>query len=159
MRNTKAALLWITDILNKMDIPFEVDGGLAAHLYGAKRDLADIDINIPLINFYQFIPLVKNYITFGPKKYKDEHWDDLMISLKYAGQNIDICALGEMRYYDTEHQKWIDFPSELSDVRLMKYENIELPVINEIKLMIYKKVLNRGVDKKDVSAMLKNLFS
>ena len=47
MKNIKAALIWITNILKKHQIPFQISGGLAAIAYGASRSLADIDIDIP----------------------------------------------------------------------------------------------------------------
>lgn len=155
MRNTKEALIWITNILNKLEIPFEIDGGMAANLYGADRELADIDINVPLEHFHKITPLVKEYIIYGPLKYKDDNWDDLMMTLKYLEQDIDICALGDMKYFDSINKKWMDIPSDLSNVKMMKYEDIEVPVIDKQTLIDYKKVLDREVDRIDVEFMLK----
>lgn len=47
MRDTKAALAWITGILKSSQVPFQISGGLAANVYGATRELADIDIDLP----------------------------------------------------------------------------------------------------------------
>ncbi|MDP3696632.1 MAG: hypothetical protein Q8R55_01210, partial [Candidatus Taylorbacteria bacterium] len=90
MRHTEVALKWIVDILRDLKIPFEIDGGLAAEAYGSKRELADIDINVLQEDFYKIVPQVKEYLKFGPGWYKDEHWRLYMITIKYAGQNIDI---------------------------------------------------------------------
>ena len=153
MRNTKAALAWIVGILNELKIPFEIDGGLAAEMYGSDRELVDIDINIPEDQFGRLGPLVKEYITFGPKQYKDENWDLYMMTLKYAGQNIDIGTLGNMKYFDKKEGVWKDVSPDLSDCRIMDYMGMKLPFVNEIKLMIYKQGLDRGVDKKDLHAV------
>ncbi|MEK7227941.1 MAG: hypothetical protein AAB681_01130 [Patescibacteria group bacterium] len=158
MRNTEAALRWIVTILEKMHIPFEIDGGFAAKMYGEDRELADIDINIPLNDFHRLIPFVTEYIIYGPKQYKDDNWDLLMTSIKYSGQTIDISALGKTKYFNQKEQKWVDFPEDLSEVRIMDYKGIKIPVINEVKLMIYKTELGRGVDKKDVKGMIGSLF-
>lgn len=158
MRNTKAGLAWIVGILRKENIAFEVDGGLAAELYGTKRELADIDLNVPEEDFYKIVPFVKEYIVYGPAYYEDEHWKLLMMSLKYAGQNIDIGAVETMQYFDAETNEWKHISSDLSDVRMMEYMGMQLPVINEIKLMIYKQQLGRGVDRKDVAGMEEQLF-
>ncbi len=158
MRNTHAAVVWIVSILQELNIPFEIDGGLAAHIYGAARELADIDINVPQERFEELVPHIREYLHFGPSQYKDEHWDLYMMTVNYAGQNIDISALGNMRYYDHETNEWKDFPSDMSDVRNMAYDNMDLPFVNEIKLMIYKQQLGRGVDRKDVRMMEDQLF-
>ncbi|MDB4984631.1 MAG: hypothetical protein JWM20_810 [Patescibacteria group bacterium] len=153
MRNTRAALKWITQVLKEMDIPFEIDGGLAAEIYGTRRELADIDLNIMEADFGKILPIIKPYITFGPEYYKDSHWEMLLVSFEYAGQHVDIGALGTMKYFDKEGKAWFDFHSDLSEVRMMEWEGMMLPVINEMQFLIYKKKLSRGVDRKDVYGM------
>lgn len=37
MKDTKTALIWITGILKKHQIPFQISGGLAAIAYGASQ--------------------------------------------------------------------------------------------------------------------------
>ncbi len=157
MRNTKSALSWIVQILNELNIEFEIDGGLAASVYGSTRALADIDINIEKKDFNLLVPKVKQYIKYGPELYKDAHWELYLLTLKYAGQIIDIGAVDEMKYFSRKTQSWKNFPSDLSEVRIMNYMGMNLPFINEIKLMIYKDELSRGVDIKDDLDMAKQL--
>ena len=157
MRHTETALRWIVEILRGAGIPFEIDGGMAAEAYGAGRELADIDINVPEDDFDKVVPLVREYLHFGPKWYRDDHWEILMMTVKYAGQNIDIGALGQMRYFDAEAKRWAEFPVDLSEVRMLDWMGMKLPFINEVKLMIYKQQLGRGVDRKDVHAMVERL--
>ena len=157
MRNTHAALVWIVGLLHDLKIPFEIDGGFAAAFYGSKRELADIDINVPAERLGEITERVKDYLTFGPDWYRDEQWDLYMISLNYAGQNIDIGALGQMKYYDKGEDKWKEISSDMNDCRTVEYEGMNLPLVNEIKLMIYKQGLQRGVDKKDLHSMTDQL--
>ena len=157
MRHTKAGLTCIVSILRDLNIPFEIDGGLAAEMYGTHRELADIDINVPGDRFDEIVPHVKDYLHFGPAWYRDDHWEVYMMSMKFAGQNIDIDALGKMRFFDKDAALWRDISEDLSDVRIMKYMDMELPFINEMKLMIYKQELARGVDRKDVAGMVDQL--
>ncbi|HEV7449268.1 MAG TPA: hypothetical protein VGP13_01885 [Candidatus Paceibacterota bacterium] len=157
MRHTHTALHWIVGILNELKAPYEIDGGMAAEAYGVNRELADIDINVSEEDFYKIVPKVHEYIHFGPAWYRDEHWELLMMTIKYAGQNIDISPVEQMRYFDHEAGQWVQFPTDLSEVRVMEWDGMQLPFINEVKLMIYKKQINRGVDKKDVTGMLERL--
>jgi hypothetical protein len=144
-------------LLRGLRIPFEIDGGMAAEAYGSTRELADIDINVPEEDFYKIVPYVKRNLRFGPAWYRDARWELLMMTIKYAGQNIDVGALGQIRYFDAAAEQWIDFPDDLSDVREMDWMDMKLPFVNEMKLMIYKQQLDRGVDRKDVRAMIDHL--
>lgn len=60
MKNAKAALIWIADILKKQQIRFQISGGLAAIAYGANRPLADIDIDIPEINSIALLTMLNH---------------------------------------------------------------------------------------------------
>lgn len=153
MRNTHAALKWMVRLLEERDIPYEIDGGFAAQLYGTERDLADIDINVYERDFEVLIPLVSDYVIYGPEFYEDHQWKIRLMTIEYAGQKIDIGALETIKYFDSEGKLWVDFPSDLSKCRAITYEGMVLPVINEVEFMIYKKKLGRGVDIKDVYGM------
>lgn len=59
MRKTKEACIWIMNILNKNKIPYRIEGGFAAKIYGSKRTLADIDIDIPDKCFKKILPSVE----------------------------------------------------------------------------------------------------
>ncbi|WP_319018089.1 hypothetical protein [Gallaecimonas mangrovi] len=41
------ALNWLTALLARQQLPYQIVGGLAAHLYGGSRPVADIDLYIP----------------------------------------------------------------------------------------------------------------
>lgn len=153
MRNTEAALKWIVKILKELKIPFEIDGGLAAEAYGSKRELADIDINVPGEDFDKIVPMVKEYLKFGPDWYHDDHWKIYLMTIKYGGQNIDISPLGKISFYNKKNKKWEDYPCDMSGTRIINLAGMDLPFVNEIKLMIYKDKLRRGVDRKDVQGM------
>ena len=77
MKDTKKALHWIVKLLTTNEIPFQILGGFAARAYGARRELADIDIEVPSVSFRKLCDLVKEHITQGPMIYKDDimEWD------------------------------------------------------------------------------------
>mgnify|MGYP001612639666 CR=1 FL=1 len=63
-RNTKEAFLWIVGILKNNDVPFRISGGLAARLYGTKRKLADIDLEIKKKDFNKILAEIIIYAKF-----------------------------------------------------------------------------------------------
>lgn len=88
--NLLKALKWIVGILNRNNIPYCIGGGMATYLYGSGRQVNDIDISVSGKYFPVIVPLVREYITAGPKHYKNNKWDCLTLSLNYEGRDIDI---------------------------------------------------------------------
>lgn len=58
------ALRWIVDVLRKHDIPFQITGGFAAHIYGATRPIADIDLDIPEGALEKILPEIQKYAIY-----------------------------------------------------------------------------------------------
>jgi hypothetical protein len=116
MKNTEAALKWIVGVLRAYKIPFQITGGLAARIYGAKRELADIDLTIPEDRMVELAGLVRENITFGPAQYKDEQWDVLLMTLNYEGQEIDIDT-ETVRMFDSQAGEWVASTTDVSKAR------------------------------------------
>lgn len=153
MKDTKEALKWITDILQKHDIPFQITGGFAANIYGTKRELADIDIEIPAAAFDDVFAEVRDYIIYGPENYKDENWDLLLMTLKYKGQEVDICD-SNPKIFNKLTGEWDETSVDLSKAVLKEVFGIQIPVVPIEDLIKYKKKLGREVDLIDVKEML-----
>lgn len=150
MRNTKAALQWIVTILRKHKIPFQISGGFAARVYGSKRKLADIDIEIPEKDFQKIVPDVRKYIQFGPKIYKDHEWDTLFMKLKYKGQNIEFDGAYKRKMFSAKTKKWINIRSDYSKAKRKRVYGMLVPIISKDHLIKHKKILMRKVDKEDL---------
>lgn len=150
MRRTKDAFTWIIGILRKRKITFQVTGGLAAEIYGSSRKLADIDIDIPESKFPDLLSSVKPYIRFGPKRYKDKHWNLKLLTLKYKNQLIDIGS-SHQKIRDFDKNKWVQINTHFHTSKLMHIFGLRVPVITEGELIDYKKTLSRRVDKYDIA--------
>ncbi|MEI6498805.1 MAG: hypothetical protein WCO23_02495, partial [bacterium] len=135
------ALKWIAKILERAKIPYEITGGFAACVYGSQRSINDIDIDIPEDRFDDILPDVKDYIAYGPAQFKDEKWDLKLMTLNYKGQEIDIGGAYETKIYDDTSKIWKKCLTNLSTVRTMNYEDIEMPVVDPGDLIEYKKFL------------------
>ncbi len=154
-RNTKVAFKWIVSILKDNKIPFEISGGLAARLYGSKRPLYDIDIDLPDKYFPQLQSLVKKYIVFGPERYHDENFDLLLMTLKYHGQEIDISDSETDQLYNSKTNKWESCNTDIKDFNSFEVFGIKVPVIKKESLIVYKQKVGRPIDQEDIKKIIK----
>ena len=152
-KNTKKALTWITEILKKHQISFQITGGLAAIAYGATRELDDIDIDIPDGKFDLIIEDVKSFITYGPARFKSDKWDLLLMTLNYHGQEIDLSGANSTYIFNDNNQEWIKLSDDLTKISMQNIYGLVLPVISYVDLVNYKKILARNVDIIDINQM------
>ena len=81
MKNTENAFRWIF---------YKISGGLAAQLHGAKRELADIDIEVSDADVGKVAQDVKPFIIFGPTRYIDENWNLELMTLSDQAISFDV---------------------------------------------------------------------
>ena len=151
-KDTKRALEWITNILKKYEVPFQISGGCAAKIYGSPRELNDIDIDIPENYFSKIISDVKPYIIYGPDQYKDNKWDLYLMTLNYAGQEIDIGS-GNAKISTKDRDKWIDFSTDFSKAVKKTFLGLEVPVIPKEDLVNYKQLLDGEHQQVDIESI------
>lgn len=149
-RNTRKAFLWIINILKSNNIPFQIAGGLAARIYGSMRPLADIDIGIPDKMIPTILPEVKDYIIYGPERYLDDSFDLLLMTLNFAGQEIDIYGAEGEKLYNTKTLKWEFCGTDIMDSVEKEVYGIKVPMIKPKDLIDYKKQIARPCDLEDI---------
>lgn len=157
MKETKKAFLWIVSVLEKNNIRFRISGGFAARIYGAKRKLADIDVEVFEKDINDIYRNVKSFIIYGPERYIDENWNLVLITLKYGDQEIDIAAI-EAKIFNQKTKRWVKKPGNFKDSNLKNVFGIQVLVEKKEALIRYKKILNREVDIKDVAQLEKNIY-
>ena len=155
MDKAKKALIWIINILNKHNIPYQIEGGLAANCYGATRKLADIDIFVPSFGFSMIADEVKEYIEFGPDYHIGTHWKLNYQILNYYGQQIEICDADNAEILDTEHNIWITVNIDFRKSETIDILGISSKVIPKRNLIKYKNKLKREVDIIDIEQITK----
>ena len=138
MEKLASALQWITDILKKHQIPFQVTGGLAAHAYGATRPINDIDIDIPEDRFPEILDEVRPYIIDPPTRYHNKVWDVYLMTLHYLGQEIDIGGADTTRIMDEKTNIWHEAKANLTKTEIKNVFGIEVPVVRREDLIEYK---------------------
>jgi hypothetical protein len=144
-RNTEKAFIWITDLLEKMGVAYKISGGFAARVHGADRELADIDIVVAEEDIPKIAAEVEPYVIFGPEQYKDENWDLLLMTLNFAGQEIDI-ADTHAKIFNTESGEWESCDTGLLNADMKEAYGKTVPV-EKVETLIAEKVrLAREVD-------------
>src|SRR3989344_3149994 len=147
MRKTKEAFKWIINILKKHKIPYRISGGLAARIYGSKRPLRDIDIEIQDSDFKDIIPDIKKYIKEGPKNFKDKVMKTYGLVLFYKGQQIEFSGTETEELFDAKRRKWIKSKIDISKITKKKVYGGIVKVIRKKDLLVYKKMI--GSRKED----------
>ncbi|MES3031689.1 MAG: hypothetical protein V4699_00390 [Patescibacteria group bacterium] len=153
MKNSKKTFGWIIDLLRKKKIPFVVSGGLAAKSYGSPRDLNDIDIDIHDKDLSLISEEVKPYITFGPKIYKDERWDCLLLKLNHEGQDVDISGGDTLKICDARTGEWKNNPTDFVNVEQREIFGVVVSVISSKDLIEYKSMLEGDHQQIDIRAV------
>lgn len=151
-------LRWITEILDKNNIPYKIGGGFAAKIYGSPREVNDIDISLSGKYFYVIAPEVEEYITAGPKHYLNEKWDCNTLSIDYNGQDIDMTDVDTLKMTNLEKTEWID----VKDIRLFDSINfningIKASIMDPRDLIRYKKELGGDHQLIDIEYIQKYL--
>ena len=154
-RRTREAFIWTVGILRKRGIPFQIQGGFAARIYGSRRPLADIDIGIPDSRLSEILPDVRSHIIYGPKRYVDGSFDLLLMTLKYKGQEIDVFGATNGKLFELKSGKWVNVKFKLEDSTMKSVYGLKVPVIGKKGLIQYKKKLQRDVDVEDVRQLEK----
>ena len=155
MRDTRKALLWILEILEKHKMKYRVSGGFAARLYGSTRKLADIDIELPRGSIKKIIPGIRKHIVHGPNGYKDKEWDCYAVELVYKSQEIGLAEIN--RIFDKRERKWVPFKASFNkNPRLKVYGKI-INIIRKEELIAYKNKIRRSVDLQDIEFLKKEI--
>lgn len=153
-KNTEKAFRWVVGLLKENKIPFQISGGFAARIYGSDRPLYDIDIEVPDKFFKKLLPLVKDYVIYGPQRAKDDTFDVLLITLDYSGQKIDISGCETDKLFNRETKQWESCGTKINDVVEKEFYGLNVPVIKWQDLVAYKKKSGRPTDLEDVKAIL-----
>lgn len=156
MKDTEKAFHWIITIIERYNINYKISGGLAARIYGANRELADIDIEMSDSDILTIFDDVKSYIVFGPARYKDKNWDLQLMTLQYEWQKIDIAGT-EAKIFNQNTKQWEVCPGDLQNIEIKEVFGRRVPIESLQTLIAYKSKLAREVDLEDVRQLKKIL--
>jgi hypothetical protein len=152
-RDPEKAFLWITHLLEIHGVPFQITGGLAARIHGASRPLADIDIDMDYSAAETFFADVDQWIVSGPDHVEGENWNILYCTLIYKGQSIDLCDTERAFIRGGPEESWRAYIVNLDQPEWREVYGKKTPIMPKDKLIAYKKILNRDVDRADIAGL------
>lgn len=138
----------LVNVLEKNRIPFQITGGLAAIIYGARRPFFDIDIDVYKKDISKLRKLFKPHISTDLHHLQDQKFDLYLLTLKINGIFVDI-SQAENAYIMSNGKK-IKMSTNISKAKILEWEGVKLLVQNKTELIAYKKALNRDIDLTDI---------
>ncbi len=151
------ALGWLTGILARRRVPYQVVGGLAARAYGASRALVDIDLYIPLSHAQAALEEMRPYLVRAPLPHKSDSWDLVYLALQYEGVWIEIGdSETNPRFFNRIDRRWEPQVIDYEASRLAALYGCEVAVMPRDELLRYKAMLDREVDHLDIEEIEKH---
>jgi hypothetical protein len=144
------ALDWLIPILTRTSTPFQITGGLAAHIYGATRTINDIDIDVPMSFLEVLSPQLAPFMEVPPQRGRDSTWDVYLTVLNYEGQIIDLTGDQEAFVHNKDTNEWDPLEMNFDTVIWLEAFGHRLPVQNPSDLIAYKRKV-RWDEEKHVS--------
>ena len=154
MDNPSQTLGWIVDLLQRLEIPFQAVGGLAAHAYGATRPLADLDFYIPTARLADIAHAAAPYLVRPPSHHRDESWDLVFMKIEYQGHEIELAGAEGARFFNRRAGQWQDANINFDESVGCSMFGVSVPVMPLAQLIAYRRGLNRAVDQEDVAELV-----
>ncbi len=148
----KKVLKQVVQTLKEHEIKFQITGGLAAIIYGGKRPLFDIDLDVLKKDIEKVREIFKKYIIKDFHRHQSEYFDIWIMTLKINDVLVDI-SQGEDCSMRNKKGEWVKMDTDLSHPTLVNFEGMELTVEPKNELTNYKKVLRRDSDLVDIDQL------
>lgn len=96
----------------------------------------------------------KEYLTFGPARYKDEYWDIEGAQFIIGGVKVELTADSTCRFYSPIKKCWVTQSIDFNSTVRKSVYGREVNTMSFEQLVTYKKLLARDVDLDDVNRLL-----
>jgi len=143
------ALAWITDLLRRAGVRFQLVGGGAARAWGATRALVDLDFYVDA-DLRELAAELDPWLVRRPGRHVDEHWDLTYLQLYYRAQPIELAEAAGATYREPATDRWHDQVVDFGASVEREVLGVTVPVMPRRQLLEYKRRLGRPVDEQDV---------
>lgn len=155
------ALKYIMPILKKYNFRYCISGSLACHLYGVKRPITAIDIDVETTKddpkFQQLLEDVKEYTKLPFQLWISKNYDNWITDVVINNQYLSICTTKELKLFNTETEKYELFYKNgtIPDPVLVTFEGLKIPLapIQSVLRMREALAQKKGVIEKDIKGL------
>ncbi len=148
-----AALRWIAALLEDLDCPYVICGGLAAAGFGATRPIHDIDLFVPDHRFQDVVQAARDFISKPATHYRHEHWDLDYVQFIYQGTKIEVGNADGAKILNAQKHEWVALDIDFRDPDIVTVLGVSVPLMHRDALIAYKRLLDRVVDREDIQAI------
>lgn len=159
------ALKYIIPFLEKYNFRWCISGGFACYLYGVKRPISDIDIDIDIeankdnTDFKSFIQDVKEFTRFPFQHWitVDKNYDNWVMEVVVNGQVLSICTTENLKLLNKAGEYELFYKNGIPDPIMVDFEDLKLPLAPKKSVLRMKQALayKKAVDLIDISGMQK----
>lgn len=154
------ALQYIIPLLEKNNLSWCISGGFACFLYGVKRPIEAIDIDVDISKddprFQTFIEEVKPYTELPFQLWIDQNYDNWVMDVVFDEQLLSICNTPDLKLLNKDTNQYeLFYPNGIPSPVIMKFEGLQLPVAPRESVLKMKQALaiKKDIDRVDISGM------
>lgn len=158
--NALASLHFIIPLLAKRNFRWCITGGFACYVYGVKREITDIDIDIETSkdapDFQSLVAELAPQTTQQLEHFVDQNYDNFNLEVTVSGQMVDICAMSEMKVFDAEAGEYTCFyEAGFPTLEIVDFYGIKLLLLSKENVIKNKEmlVLKRESDIQDIKSL------
>ncbi len=159
---TKAAqaLQYIIPILEQQHLKWVISGGFACYLYGVKRPIGDIDIDVEADKddeaFQQLVAAVKEYTAFPFQLWIDGNYDNWVMNVEIDGQVLSICSTENLKLFNAAAGQYeVFYQDGIPQPEMITFMGMSLPVSPKPWVIKMKEALahKEAIDQTDIAEM------
>lgn len=153
------ALKKIIPEINALGCKWVITGGFACYVYGVKRELTDIDIDIDISkDDSKFIALLEKFnssITQPLMHFVSKAYDNYNVEITISNQIVDICTMEDLKIYDKDRGEYRPFYDQgFPAVEMVDFHGFTLPLMSKDLIIKNKKMIMRDEwDERDVEGL------
>jgi hypothetical protein len=153
------ALAKIIPEIEGLDSKWVITGGFACYVYGVKRKLTDIDIDIDITkDDHKFTDMIKKlspYITQPLIHFVSKSYDNYNMEITISNQIVDICTMADLKIFDKELGDYKPFYDQgFPAVEMVDFHGFSLPLMAKDLIIKNKEMIMRDDwDARDIEGL------